>query len=408
MAKLSRLKKTLITILGTVILLTSCNDLPRNERRKEGVASTYGIGKPSPDRFPDVKPDVIPYQPQFPNATIQHSPNKQPREVLGFYTDPEEQYPGSQPTVNANYRLMSSIAPFWYKLDDKRPGYLISSVSPDHQRQVIQNAHAKGLHVYLLVHNLFYETMPKGKQVARAILRDENNRARFIKNLRKEVRRFGYDGVNIDIENMYSNDRDAFSTMIRMMADALHRDGKLVTLSVPANSGDQRANGWARAFDYAQLGKSADRLVLMTYDEHNTGSSPGPVASLNWTESTIRYALKQGVPANRIMLGIAGYGWDWIEGQRKAVYSSHALIMQQKQKYNGQIHWDRASQTPHLTYIDENRRTHHAWFENSYSFRFKLDLVEKYNLQGIGIWRLGLEDPMYWRTIPQKIRVKKM
>jgi spore germination protein YaaH len=33
--------------------------------------------------------------------------------------------------------------------------------------------------------------------------------------------------------------------------------------------------------------------------------------------------------------------------------------------------------------------------------------VEKYNLQGIGIWRLGLEDPMYWKTIPGKIKVKK-
>jgi spore germination protein YaaH len=333
--------------------------------------------------------------------------NKTPREVLGFYTEQEGNYPGSQPTVNSQFTNLSIIAPFWYKLDDKRPGHLIDSVAAEHKRKVIQEAHEKKVRVYLVVHNLFYETLEKGKQVASNVLTNETNRTVFIQNLRKEMKQFNYDGINIDIENLYLTDRDSFSLMIKKLSDELHRDGKVVTVSVPANTGDSRANPWSPWFDYGKLGLFADGLMIMTYDEHNARTTPGPVASVDWTEATIRYALNEGVPPSKILIGIAGYGWDWDTTAHKAIYSSHALLMEKKTKYKAGILWDSRSQTPHFGYVDEKNHSHQAWFENSNSLRFKLDLVEKYNLQGVGIWRLGLEDPKYWTTIPEKIKVKK-
>ncbi|MCL6572341.1 MAG: glycoside hydrolase family 18 [Bacillus sp. (in: Bacteria)] len=332
---------------------------------------------------------------------------KTPREVLGFYTEKEGNYPGSQPTVNSQFTNLSIIAPFWYKLDDKHPGSLIDSVTADHKKKVIQSAHEKHVKVYLVVHNLFYETLEKGKQVASNVLANDINRNLFIQNLRKEMNQFNYDGINIDIENLYLTDRDSFSLMIKKLSDVLHRDGKEVTVSVPANTGDSRANPWSPWFDYAKLGQFADGLMIMTYDEHNAKTTPGTVASVDWTEATIRYALKEGVPSSKILIGIAGYGWDWDTKTKKAIYSSHELLMEKKTKHKAETLWDSRSQTPHFSYVDEKKHTHQAWFENSKSLRPKLNLVEKYNLQGMGIWRLGLEDPMYWTTIPEKIKVKK-
>lgn len=333
--------------------------------------------------------------------------NKTPREVLGFYTEQEGTYPGSQPTVNSQSTNLSIIAPFWYKLDDKHPGSLIDSVTADHKRKVIQSAHNKHLKVYMVVHNLFYETVEKGKQAASNVLVNDNNRKVFIQNLRNEMKQFKYDGINIDMENLFLTDRDSFSLMIKKLSDALHRDGKIVTVSVPANTGDSRANPWSPWFDYEKLGLYSDRLMIMTYDEHNPRTAPGSTASVNWTEATIRYALKHRVPPSKILLGIAGYGWDWDTTAKKAVYISYALLMDQKTKYKAKVIWDDRSQTPHFSYVDEKQHSHEVWFENSYSLRFKLNLVEKYNLRGIGIWRLGLEDPMDWTTIPKKIKVKK-
>lgn len=332
---------------------------------------------------------------------------KTPREVLGFYTEKEGTYPGSQPTVDAQYNNLTSIAPFWYKLDNKNPGSLIDSVSPDHKKTVIQSAHEKDVKVYMVVHNLFYETVEKGKQVASNVLINDNNRNVFIQNLKKEIDQFKYDGINIDMENLNLTDKDSFSLMIKELSDALHQDGKVVTVSVPANTGDSRANPWSPWFDYEKLGNYSDGLMIMTYDEHNPRTKPGPTASVDWTEATIHYALKQGVPPSKILLGIAGYGWDWDTTADKAVYSSYAQLMDQKNKYNAKVEWDSRSQTPHFNYVDKDQHNHQVWFENSYSLRFKLNLVEKYNLRGIGIWRLGLEDPNYWKIIPEKIKVKK-
>lgn len=329
------------------------------------------------------------------------------REVLGFYTEQEGTYPGSQPTVDAQSSRLSSIAPFWYKLDDKRPGSLIDSVTAEHKRKIIESAHEKHLKVYMVVHNLFYETVEKGKQVASKVIDNDRNRAVFIQSIRNEIHQFHYDGINIDMENLQLNDRDTFSGMIKELTDSLHTDGKVVTVSVPANTGDSRANPWSPWFDYEKLGQYSDGLMVMTYDEHNPRTKPGPSASVDWTEDTIRYALKHKVPPAKIYLGIAGYGWDWDTTTGESKYSSYEELMGQKTKFKAKVIWDTQSQTPHFSYVDEKHHSHQVWFENSKSLKVKLNLVEKYNLRGIGIWRLGLEDPKYWETIPENIKVKK-
>jgi spore germination protein YaaH len=368
MAKNCYLSFTIIALSMAILLLSSCSQVQRKE---------------------------------------EYNKNKTPREVLGFYTEKEGTYPGSQPTVDSQFNSLTIIAPFWYKLDDKSPGSLIDSVSPDHKKTVIQGAHEKHLKVYMVVHNLFYETVEKGKQVASNVLINDSNRKVFIQNLRKETEQFKYDGINIDMENLNLTDKDSFSLMIKELSDALHHDGKVVTVSVPANTGDSRANPWSPWFDYEKLGNYSDGLMIMTYDEHNPRTKPGSTASVDWTEATIHYALKQGVPPLKILLGIAGYGWDWDTTADKAVYSSYAQLMDQKNKYKAKVVWDSHSQTPHFNYVDKDQHNHQVWFENSDSLEFKLNLVEKYNLRGIGIWRLGLEDPKYWKIIPEKIKVRK-
>ncbi|MGF6950824.1 spore germination protein YaaH [Neobacillus sp. B4I6] len=396
-----------IISLGMVFLLmmSSCSYSQRkNGSLNSARENTYSIEKPSPEKMQDFHPG---YSETVDQRVQVHNINKIPREVLGFYTEQEGSFPGSQPTFNSQFNHISIIAPFWYKLDDKRPGSLIDSVTAAHKKKVILSAHEKQVKVYLVVHNLFYETTEKGKQVASNVLDNDKSRSVFIQNLRNEINQFSYDGINIDMENLYLTDRDSFSLMIKKLSDTLHRDGKLVTVSVPANTGDSRANPWSPWFDYAKLGLFADRLMIMTYDEHNANTTPGSTASVDWTEATIRYALNKGVPKSKILLGIAGYGWDWDKTAKKALYSSYALLMEHKTKYKAEILWDPRTQTPHYNYVDEKNHIHEAWFENSDSLRSKLNLVEKYNLQGIGIWRLGLEDPMYWKAILETLKVKK-
>src|SRR4051794_15790526 len=49
----------------------------------------------------------------------------------------------------------------------------------------------------------------------------------------------------------------------------------------------------------------------MAYDQHGPGDSgPGPIGELSWQRTGLRLVLSQ-VPAGKVDLGVAGYGYSW-------------------------------------------------------------------------------------------------
>ena len=64
------------------------------------------------------------------------------------------------------------------------------------------------------------------------------------------------------------------------------------------------------AYDYAGIGKSADAIILMNYDQHWRTSAPGPIAAQDWFVRNIDAILKL-VPPQKLVMGIANYAYDW-------------------------------------------------------------------------------------------------
>jgi spore germination protein YaaH len=106
------------------------------------------------------------------------------------------------------------------------------------------------------------------------------------------------------------------------------------------------------------------------------------------------------VPKEKIRLGMAAYGYDWSSNATKA-YSINGIY--NLASTNGAtIQWDIVSQCPFFTYTDVSSVQHTVWFENAQSLGYKLDLVNKAGIDGIAIWRLGLENTDYWNMIKAK------
>ena len=92
----------------------------------------------------------------------------------------------------------------------------------------------------------------------------------------------------------------------------------------------------------------SDQIVLMTYDEHYPGGTPGAIASIGWVENVIKYAVTV-IPKEKLLLGTAAYGYDWSSNGTKAY--SISGIYNLASTYGAVIKWDSVSQSPYFTYI---------------------------------------------------------
>jgi len=162
-------------------------------------------------------------------------------------------------------------------------------------------------------------------------------------------------------------------------------------------------------YDAHALGAIVDRVVLMTYDYHYTGSfTSGANAPISGAGVTLEYdtetAVKEALkimPANKILLGIPLYGYEWetvdsasesatIPGGSSIASSSRvADILAGCASCSAQF--DAVAREPYLIY-PENNYFNQIYFENEASMKEKIILAQKYHLGGVALWALGYED----------------
>jgi len=338
-------------------------------------------------------------------------PSGSPRYVLGFYVDQENDLPCSYGSMTANGSQISAVAPFWYRLAPDGQEAIEESRAPDgtgagNPKAIISEAHKNNIQVLALIHNMIYAGWVDGAALASAMLENTQTRGVFINKLENIIKEYGYDGVNLDIENIRLADRDKFSLFVKEVFQRLAPQGYKVTVCVPAKTHDNLQSSWSGPFDYAQIGMYSHSVIIMTYDEHGYSSGPGPIASSGWVRDVVKYAA-QNIPPEKILSGIPGYGFDWTAGQAGPRYISYEQAVALAQSQQANILWDDSSQAPYFQYRDTGNRGHEVWFENAFSLGNKLDLVDEYDLKGIAIWRLGMEDPGVWDVLGCRIKTEK-
>lgn len=312
--------------------------------------------------------------------------------VLGFTTN---DYKGDQGSLNSllqNIGSINSIATFSYRVDDS--GNLLPSGLS--QSEAIKAASANGIKPLVLIHN--YIDGRFDKDLSHSVLTNAQVRSALVNSIIATMGKEQYSGVNIDIENIYWYDRPYYTSFIKELKEALAPLGFLTTVSIPAKTYDSyRNDNWGGAFDYEAIGKHADQALIMTYDEHYAGGAAGPIASYPWVEKVVKYASSK-IPSQKILLGIPGYGYDWSNsGSKVFTYKNADKYMESN---NAQPSWDEDKKSPYFSYY-KNGVSHIAWYESSRSISSKLELVQTYNLGGIGIWRLGYDDSSFWNTIKE-------
>lgn len=231
-----------------------------------------------------------------------------------------------------------------------------------------------------------------------AVMADPSRRGAHVEALVRLVEDQGYDGLQLDYENVPPRRRDAYVATVRALAERLHDRGRVLWVTVHAKETDAGYDVRNLAQDYRALGASADRVVLMAYDWHWETGPAGPIGPADWVDRVIRYAVTQ-VPRDKLVLGVGLFGYDW-GGPRTQVLTWRQITEQAQVRRSDEL-WDVASQSPHLAYEQGGAR-HEVWYENARSVREKLRLASAHQVSGVALWRLGREDPSIW-DLPQTV-----
>ena len=264
----------------------------------------------------------------------------------------------------------------------------------------IKWAHENGYQVWPKVSN---ETLAGTIDEFSSIINDAKLRAIMIDDILSFVDKYNLDGVNIDFEYMYKDDKDAFSRFIIELAPQLHERGKCLSVDVTAPDG---GDNWSLCYNRNLIGELADYVVFMGYDQYGT-SVIGTTSGYNWLERNITKLINnEGVPAEKIVLALPFYTklWQTKDGETIKGTAIGMKNVDSSIPANASKEWQEDVQQYYVQY-DQNVYTYKMWVEDEKSFTKKLELVNKYNLAGAGYWRKSLEPESIWKVIKDNLEL---
>ncbi len=198
-------------------------------------------------------------------------------------------------------------------------------------------------------------------------------------------------GVVVDFESLPKSSEPDFEHFIHDLGSTLHARGLKLMVALPAAD---------FSYDYKYFASQADAIILMNYDFHWPTSSPGPIAPQDWFVRNIENMLKL-VPADKIVMGIANYGYDWPARSKRVPHPvAQAVTFQQgvitAVESQSDVIFDPDTFNPHYSYEDEKNRVHTVWMLDGVTAYNQIHAAEMVGVRGTALWRLGMEDPSMW------------
>ncbi|XP_059164097.1 chitinase-3-like protein 1 [Physella acuta] len=236
------------------------------------------------------------------------------------------------------------------------------------------------------------------------------------------LRKFGFDGLDIDWEYPNSHTKDTYAFLLKMLrsrfdVESAHTRQARLLLTIAAPAGRQFIDP---GFDIPEIAKYVDYVNIMTYDYTSQDanvtafnsplfSTPDvrfdPTLSTNWT---VHYYKELGLPFSQMVLGITGVGrWLTLEDEnafgvgskttRQRQTSSHyqlvngmtypEICLVVKRQPGARRYFDDVQKSPYLVWGNN-------WvgYEDPESVRIKAKWTRSLGVAGIMMWSLDQDD----------------
>jgi len=227
-------------------------------------------------------------------------------------------------------------------------------------------------------------------------LSDPEARARFRREIGLFLATDHYRGLMIDFESFPKKGQAGYVDLLNELASDLHNKGLKLYVSVQVRNED---------FDYKAISAAVDGVVIMNYDEHFPGGTPGPVASQDWFMDNLDSAVEE-IPKQKLICAIGNYGYDWVDRPEKGKLppseADKSVSVQEAwlgaRDSEEDVDFDGNALNPHFSYEDDDHFRHHVWFLDAVTALNQMRAAQTVGIQTFALWRLGSEDRSLWRV----------
>jgi spore germination protein len=277
--------------------------------------------------------------------------------------------------------LFASISPVFYEINDKGD-VLVKKDGLPRLKEVLKDSNVKTIPT-------ISSFDPSGFN---KIFGNTEARQKHLDFLVKEIDDNNFDGIDLNYESIYSSDKDNFFDFVKSMSSKMKERKKTFSVTVLSKWGDNINYGFApqtrEVQDYTEIAKYADQVRIMTYDFTSQGSAnAGPIAPVEWMEQVLDYTVKR-VDPSKVVLGVHLYGYAWPNGEKANALDYRQIASIKRNNVSSQDLYSKNFEEAAIRY-NANNKTYFAYYASPESIKARIDLAQKYGIQGVSFWRVG-------------------
>jgi cellulose synthase/poly-beta-1,6-N-acetylglucosamine synthase-like glycosyltransferase/spore germination protein YaaH/peptidoglycan/xylan/chitin deacetylase (PgdA/CDA1 family) len=289
--------------------------------------------------------------------------------------------PQSMFSLQANINKLNMVIPEWFFIDPNA-----DTLMPKIDADALSLMKKHPVEIIPILNNI-----NQGRQgtfdgaMLHRIFHNPAKRERLINDIVKYLLQYKLQGINIDFEEFKETSDEPIIAFQRDLYHKLHEHGLIVTQDVMPDNND---------YNFKEIQKYNDYVLLMAYDQHWNESIPGPLCEQRWIEKELETAAKQ-IPAEKIILCLAGYGYDWAE-KKEATNLTYQQALATAQETKSTINFDNDTYNCNYTYTDGDSVNHIVYFTDAAGNYNTMRYADTYGTAGTALWRLGSEDERIW------------
>lgn len=242
-------------------------------------------------------------------------------------------------------------------------GGLMPLENPGTAQELVRRAHQSGKKALLAVGGWSYNGTPLENTFVAATSTASKRKA-FAGAIMKTVRKYGFDGVDMDWEHPRrdtSSERQ-YEGLMLLLAKKLHRQGKILTSAVLSGATPDGGVYYDAAAHTDKVLKAVDWIHVMAYD----GGDGARHSSVAFAKASAKYWRKtRMLPAKKVVLGVPFYA--------RPSWASYGELVNNNPK---------ASKKSHITYQGMD-----VWYNGIPDVKKKTKYALK-NLGGIMVWEV--------------------